>query len=106
MGDSQSIKGNNMPKIVNKEQKRKEIALKAYEFICTQGIKNFSTDALIKYMNIGKSSLYNYFKSKDEILYEVQIISTDEYLKNIKNNLQDANTLKEKLYIFFNFYLE
>ena len=94
-----------MPKIVNKEKKRKEIALKAYEFIMENGIKKFSTDTLIIYMGIGKSSLYNYFKSKDEILFEVYRIGADDYIEQLKVNIQKANTLKEKLYTLFSFYL-
>jgi AcrR family transcriptional regulator len=94
-----------MPKIVNKEEKRKEIAFKAYEFILENGVRCFSTDALIKYMGIGKSSLYNYFKSKDEILFEVYMLGGDDYIEQLKINLQKEATLKEKLYTLFSFYL-
>ena len=93
-----------MPKIVNKEEKRKEIAHKAYEFILENGIDSFSTDALIKYMGIGKSSLYNYFKSKDEILYEVYFLGSDDYIERLKIDLEKAQTLKEKFHIYFRFY--
>jgi len=94
-----------MPKIVNREEKRKDIALKAYEFIIENGVKDFSTDTLIRYMGIGKSSLYNYFKSKNEILFEVYRIGSDDYIEKLKINLQKANTLKEKLHAIFGFYL-
>lgn len=94
-----------MPKIVNKEEKRKEIIVKAYELILKDGVKSFSTDALIKYMGIGKSSLYNYFKSKEEIFYSVYFYSGDDYLFELEKKVDQTKGFKQKLEVFYSFYL-
>jgi len=93
------------PKIVKKEQKRQEIAKSALLFIEEFGIEAFSTSALIKYMGIGKSSLYHYFESKEEILYETFYLVTLDYVNNCKNEITDDMSLEDKLEIFFDFYL-
>lgn len=95
-----------MPKIVNKEEKRKEIISKAYEFILEKGVKALSTDALIKYMGIGKSSLYNYYSSKNEILYEVYIYILSTYTQEIEEDLKNSPDLSKKLKVLFKFYIE
>lgn len=93
------------PKIVKKEQKRKEIALKAFSFIEEFGFESFSTAAFIKYLGIGKSSLYHYFESKEEILYEALYLITIEYMKESEKRLNNDLSLKEKLEILYDFYL-
>jgi AcrR family transcriptional regulator len=55
-------------------------------------------------MHIGKSSLYNYYKSKDEILFAVYLLAGDDYIEQLKIYLLNDNTLKEKLYTYFRFY--
>ncbi len=93
------------PKIVKKEVKREELALCALDFIIEFGIDKFSTAAFIKYLGIGKSSLYHYFESKEEILYEAFYIITLKYIKECELKLKNGLTLKEKLEIIYEFYL-
>lgn len=93
------------PKIVDKESRRKEIALQAYEYLITVGVENFTTDGLIKFIGVGKSSLYNYFKSKDEILQEIIHQVMMDYINELETRLQSINSLKKKLLTVFEFYL-
>ncbi len=93
------------PKIVKKEQKREEIALKAFNFIAEFGLENFSTAAFIKYLGIGKSSLYHYFESKEEILYEAFYLVIVEYMKESQKKLKNELSLKAKLEVLYDFYL-
>lgn len=93
------------PKVVKKEQKREEIARAALAFIEENGFEAFSTAALIKYMGIGKSSLYHYFESKEEILYESFYLITLEYVNVCKEKIQKEMCLEDKLEILLDFYL-
>ena len=93
------------PKIIDKKQKREEIALKAFKFIEEFGLENFSTTVFIKYLGIGKSSLYHYFESKEEILYEALYLVTIEYMKESEKRLNSELSLKGKLEILYEFYL-
>ena len=94
------------PKIVNKEEKRQEIANLSYEYLLEVGIENFSTDGLIKHLKIGKSSLYHYFKSKDEIIHEIMKNLNREYFEYLNQYLHKNMSLKHKLQTIYYTYLD
>ncbi|MCV6606753.1 MAG: TetR/AcrR family transcriptional regulator [Campylobacterales bacterium] len=93
------------PKIVSVEGKRDDIISKAMEFIEEQGIEKFSTGSFIKHFKIGKSSLYHYFKSKDEILYEIYYKIVMEDIEKSREKIKINMSIEEKMDIIFDFYL-
>ncbi len=93
------------PKLVNKEKRREELGLMVYDSIIKMGIKRFSIDAFIKEHKIGKSSFYNYFSSKDEAIYYVLLLITQEYIQECKNNLDLSLGYEKNLYLVFDTYL-
>lgn len=56
-----------MPKIVDHEDKRSEIALKAAQVFHEHGYKALGMRQLCEYLGMSKSAVYYYYKSKDEI---------------------------------------
>ncbi|OBQ46005.1 TetR/AcrR family transcriptional regulator [Halodesulfovibrio spirochaetisodalis] len=56
-----------MPKIVDHAKMREEIALKAASVFLEYGYKGISMRQLCKHIEMSKSAVYHYFKSKDEI---------------------------------------
>ena len=58
------------PKLVDKEKKREKILLAAIETIAKKGIKNTKIADIAKQAGIGKGTIYEYFKSRDEIFIE------------------------------------
>ena len=57
---------------MKKEKEKKNLILDALEqLMCTVSYGDISVDAIAKQAGIGKGSIYYYFKSKEEILYEV-----------------------------------
>jgi AcrR family transcriptional regulator len=67
-----------MPKIVDKSQKRKEIARKAMALFAKYGFENTPIRRITAYVGIGKGTFYDYFTDKEDILNEiVQIIFID-----------------------------
>lgn len=90
---------------VNKAEKRVELAYKAYEYISEYGIEKFNTNSFIKYLDIGKSSFYNYFTSRDEIIYEIVYLLSYDYLKDVEGLIKQDISFKEKIEIYFGLYL-
>lgn len=56
-----------MPKIVDHEKKREEIALKAAYVFLELGYKDLGMRQLCTHLGMSKSALYHYFTGKDEI---------------------------------------
>ena len=75
-----------MPKIVDHEQRRKDIALKATEIFLEFGYKNIGMRQLCEQLGMSKSAVYHYYKSKDELFK-----AATESIVNF-----DANVLAER----------
>ena len=56
------------PKIVNKEKRRKEIALATLEIFSEKGFEATSMSQIAKLAGIGKGTIYEYFESKEELI--------------------------------------
>lgn len=56
-----------MPKIVDHQQRRQDIALQAVEIFLQYGYKNLGMRQLCEHLNMSKSAVYHYFNSKDAL---------------------------------------
>ena len=92
-----------MAKIINKEEKRKEIALKCKDLFLQKGMK-VTVSELAKAANIGKGTTYEYFKNKEDIIFEILNILTEEFNKEFFSKLKSVNNTYEKLLVFFEFF--
>ncbi|MCK5293243.1 MAG: TetR/AcrR family transcriptional regulator [Arcobacteraceae bacterium] len=90
--------------IVDKIQKRKDIALACKELFVQNGIKNLTISQIAQAAGVGKGSLYDYFKNKDDIVFEIVDILMNEHNILKHKKLIEASTLKEKIKVFFQFY--
>lgn len=88
-----------------KINKRKQIVLDSYDYLVKTGIKNFSLNGLLKDLSIAKGTLYHYFKSKDEIIFEIFTQITKQYIEDSSKKLLEENTLEGKLEVIFEIYL-
>lgn len=67
-----------MPKIVDKPQKRSEIARKAMVLFAREGFENTPIREIAVQAGIGKGTFYDYFSDKEDILNEiVQLMFAD-----------------------------
>ncbi len=57
-----------MPKIVDKEAKRKKILEASMRVFAKKGVENTKMKDIAKSAGIGKGTIYEYFNSRDEIL--------------------------------------
>lgn len=93
------------PRKVNKEEKRREIALSCAELIHDIGIKNITVAEVAKNAGIGKGTVYEYFENKEDIIFEIINIHIERYNKELDELINKVDTAKEKLEIFFRFIL-
>ena len=63
--------GGNMPKIVNRDKKRSEIAQKAIAVLAKRGFQATTIQEIADAAGLGKGTIYHYFKTKEEILLVV-----------------------------------
>lgn len=93
------------PKIIDRIKKRDELISKAYDYVLKFGIADFSTDSFIRHFQIGKSSLYHYFRSKDEIIYALYYRVALSDIERSRKQIRPEMSLREKLAVIFDFYL-
>ena len=95
-----------MPKVVNKDEKRKIIAKSTCSLFIEKGFVNISISQIAKSAGIGKGTIYEYFKNKEDIVFELMSCLQDDYDPKLKSNLQSANTVKEKVICLFSLFLD
>ncbi len=90
--------------IVDKVQKRKDIALSCKELFVTHGIKDLTISQLAKTAGVGKGTMYDYFKNKEDVVFELVNIMMKEHNIKKEKNLAKLSSTKEKIKIFTNFF--
>ncbi len=84
---------------INFEQLKKEAILKkTKEFISKHGMGEFSMEKLATYCGVAKGTFYNYFKSKNELLYCVIEYSVDRVWENLIKEDRKLKKPEERLF--------
>ena len=87
---------------LSKEEQLKEESIQAAKKLFRQfGLHKTTMEDIAKAMGRGKSTLYYYYKSKDEIFIEVIMQEIEEVFKTTKNAIDKVVTAEEKLKIYF-----
>lgn len=94
-----------MPKIVNSNEKIDFICEKAYEEFINNGVNNFSLNKFIESLNMSKGQFYHYFKTKEELIFEVIDKKSEKFFVDTEKEIAEAQTFSEKLLALFSFYL-
>ena len=94
-----------MAKIVNKEEKRKQIALACKDLFLEKGL-NVSVSELAKVANIGKGTIYQYFTNKEDIIFEIVNILLITHNEKKLKEINSVNNTKDKIKMFFKFYYD
>ncbi|MEA5078147.1 MAG: TetR/AcrR family transcriptional regulator [Anaerolineaceae bacterium] len=87
-------------------QVKREIVLDAaYKTFLSEGFEKTSIDKIARAANIGKGSVYLYFKSKEELF--ITLMEEKSFLPKLKEiAVQPDGTLEEKLRVIANGYLD
>jgi len=90
--------------IVDKVQKRKNIALACKNIVLENSIRNITISKLAEVAKIGKGTIYEYFENKEDIVFEIVNIMMQKYNEKKEEKLLNANSTKEKVKIFLSFF--
>lgn len=92
------------PKIVDKEQRKHDIALSALEIFSEKGFESASISRIAKAAGIGKGTVYEYFGSKEELIHAAFLAWTDrmrrmaeEAILNVEDPVERLRTLVRSL---------
>jgi len=80
-----------MPKIVDKEQKRIEIARKTMPLIARYGYENTPIRKITAEVGIGKGTFYDYFTNKEDILNEIIQLIFADWIKWVINKIGNTD---------------
>lgn len=87
--------------IVNKEEKRRNIALACRELLLEHGINSLTISQIAKTAGVGKGTIYEYFENKEDIVFEIITTFIAEHEKKLLDLVVAQITTKEKLFHFF-----
>lgn len=86
---------------IKEEQTRREIISASGELFQRYGIDKTTMDDIAGAVGKGKSTLYYYYKSKEEVFYAVVNKEKDEIMKSINDAIKDIESPSEQLKEFF-----
>jgi len=92
--------------IVDKVQKRRDIALSCIDLLLEKGIKKLTVAEVAKTAGVSKGSIYDYFDNKEDIVYEVIRALIFEYQKEKELEFSKDISSREKVFHLFEFVLD
>lgn len=95
-----------MPKIVDAQEKKKEICELAYSSLLEDGIENFSLNKFIGSLDISKGQFYHYFRSKESLIFATLEAKDREIIDFMQQQIDKKDNLFDKLTAFFAFYID
>jgi len=90
--------------IVDKVQKRRDIALSCKEIFFQNGINDLTISQIAKTAGIGKGTIYEYFRNKDDIVFEIVNILIQERNVLVEKQISEQTTTKDKIKQFSKFF--
>ena len=87
-----------------KENKRIEIARKAYKLHIEKGVDGFSLNGLLQSIPMSKGNFYHYFKNQDDLYYQIINVIFGSFLERFVES-QKPKTFEEKLHKLFFIYI-
>ena len=92
-----------MARIIDKGEKRSDIALSAIHLFCEKGIQQTSIDEIAKSAGVAKGTIYLYFKNKEEIVFAIWDVFAGRHRAAFAKRVRDDMSAKEKILEFYNF---
>ena len=95
-----------MSRIVDKITKRKDIAKSTCNLFVQEGFVNISISQIAKVAGIGKGTIYEYFKNKEDIVFELMSCLQEDYDPKLKANLNKTIEAKQKIIYLFAIFID
>jgi TetR/AcrR family acrAB operon transcriptional repressor len=90
---------------VDKDKKRRNIAIACTELLLVKGIKNLTITEIAKTAGIGKGTVYDYFSNKEEIVFEIIRNFIEKHHHNLLSQSDSNTSTKQKIFYLFDFFL-
>ena len=90
--------------IVDKVQKKKDIALACKDLFVNNSLKDLTIAKIATNAGISKGSIYDYFQNKEEIVFELLRHMMLEHDEAKERKLKSVTTAKERVKIFAEFF--
>ncbi len=90
---------------VDKDKKRRDIAVACTELLLEKGIKDLTITEIAKTAGIGKGTVYDYFSNKEEIVFEIIRNFIEEHHRYLLNQSDKRTSTKQKIFYLFDFFL-
>jgi len=90
---------------VDKDKKRRDIAIACTELLLEKGIKNLTIIEIAKTAGIGKGTVYDYFSNKEEIVFEIIRNFIEKHHDSLLSQSDKKTSTKQKLLYLFDFFL-
>jgi TetR/AcrR family transcriptional regulator, acrAB operon repressor len=99
-------RGEYMAIIVDKIQKRRDIALSCNDLLLEKGIKKLTVAEVAKTAGVSKGSIYDYFENKEDIVFEIIRSHISNYQNELNSKITSNLTTREKVFLLFGFILD
>lgn len=90
-----------IPDMNKEDSKRGEIIAAAQKIFQAYGLEKTTMDDIASAVGMGKSSLYYYFKSKEDVFYAVAKHEMEDMAATIRRELEGCKTPSQRLKIIF-----
>ena len=90
---------------VDKDKKRRDIAIACTELLLEKGMKNLTITEIAKTAGIGKGTIYDYFSNKEEIVFEIIRNFIEKHHHNLLNQSDKKTSTKQKVLYLFDVFL-
>ncbi|MDM9381582.1 TetR/AcrR family transcriptional regulator [Chlorogloeopsis sp. ULAP01] len=92
-----------MPKIVDREQYRKELLMKCFDLFAQKGYAAITMREIAQGLSVSTGTLYHYFPSKEALFFQLIEELTQQDILNFLAGAGDAKTLPERIEALMNF---
>ena len=90
-----------MPKIVNKEEKKRQILKTAIRVFAKRGFPKTKMTDIAEAASVGKGTIYEYFRSKEDLFMSAIDFYFEETEQKIVKNLKNFDDPVERLHAYF-----
>ena len=91
--------------IVDKVQKRRNIALSCNDLLLEKGIKKLTIAEVAKTAGVSKGSIYDYFENKEDIVFEIIRSHISGYQEDLNTKINSNDSTRKKVFLLFDFIL-
>lgn len=91
--------------IVDKEKKRRDIAIACTDLLLEKGLKKLTVSEIAKTAGIGKGTVYEYFPNKEAVVFEIIRNVIEEHQQNLIERSDENTSCRQKVFYLFDFSL-